>query len=125
MATRFVATEECDAHIKFKEAYIGAKQEDIAIIQSPVGMPGRALRNTFIRKVTDQGDEKRGCFRCLKGCNPATAPYCIFRALVNAVTGNVDEGLIFVGSNAYRIDRIVPVKELMNELVQDAELALS
>ncbi len=124
MATRFVATEECDADIKFKEAYVNAGKDDIVIIKSPVGMPGRALRNSFIRRVTEYGDEIRGCYQCLKGCNPKIAPYCIFRALVNAVTGRVDDGLIFVGSNAYRIDRIVPVKELMEELVHDAELAL-
>lgn len=125
MATRFVATEECDADIKFKEAYVKAGQDDIVIIKSPVGMPGRALRNSFVRKVTESGDEIKGCFRCLKGCNPKVAPYCIFRALVNAVSGRVDDGLIFVGSNAFRIDKIVPVRELMDELVHETELALN
>ncbi|NCB51961.1 MAG: nitronate monooxygenase [Clostridia bacterium] len=125
MATRFVATDECDADIKFKEAYVAAKQDDIVIIKSPVGMPGRALHNSFIQKVTEQGDEIRGCFQCLKGCNPKVAPYCIFKALANAVSGRLDEGLIFVGSNVYRVNKIVLVKELMEELVRDTELALN
>lgn len=125
MATRFVVTEECDADIRFKEAYIKAEEDDILIIKSPVGMPGRALNNSFIKKVTEYGDEVRGCFRCLKGCNPNVAPYCICRALINAVTGKVDDGLIFVGSNADKVKKIVSVKELMAELVQDTELALN
>jgi len=125
MATRFVATDECDADIKFKLEFVNAKKEDIVIIKSPVGMPGRALNNKFIKKVNEFGDEIKGCFQCLKGCNPKVAPYCISVALNNAVTGDVDNGLIFVGSNAYRVDKIVPVKELMEELLRDTELALS
>lgn len=124
MATRFVATHECDADIKFKEAYINAEQDDIVIIKSPVGMPGRALNNSFIKKVAECGDEIKGCVQCLKGCNPKVAPYCISVALSNAVSGNVDNGLVFVGSNAHRVKKIVSVKELMEELVRDAELAL-
>lgn len=125
MATRFVATDECDADIRFKEAYVKAKKEDIMIINSPVGMPGRALNNKFIQKVSEQGDKISGCLQCLKGCNPNVAPYCISKALENAVLGNVDDGLIFVGSNAYKVDKIVPVRDLMRELVRDAELALA
>ena len=119
MATRFVATDECDADIKFKEAYVNAEKEDIVIIESPVGMPGRALNNKFIQKVSEEGDEIRGCFQCLKGCNPKKAPYCISVALINAVKGNVDEGLIFAGSNVHRVKKIVPVKELIQELMDD------
>ncbi|NCA80184.1 MAG: nitronate monooxygenase, partial [Sphingobacteriia bacterium] len=115
MATRFVATNECDADLKFKEAYINSKKEDIIIINSPVGMPGRALNNKFIKKIAEYGDEIKGCFLCLKGCNPKVAPYCISTALINAVKGKVDEGLVFVGSNAYRVDKIVSVKELIEE----------
>lgn len=124
MATRFVATDECDADIKFKQAYIEATESDITIIKSPVGMPGRALNNAFIKKVAEQGDDIKGCLACLQGCKPSTAPYCISTALINAVTGNIDEGLVFVGSNAYRIEKIVSVKELMEELVQGAQQAL-
>lgn len=124
MATRFVATDECDADIAYKEAYVHAEEEDVVIINSPVGMPGRALNNPFIKKVAERGDDIRGCFRCLKGCNPKVAPYCISKALINAVTGKVDDGLIFVGSNVYRVKEIVPVKELIAELKAEAEAAL-
>lgn len=122
MATRFVATEECDADIKYKEAYIAAEKDDILIINSPVGMPGRALNNEFIKKLSAHGKEISECFRCLKGCNPNIAPYCISTALINAVKGNVDEGLIFVGSNVGRVDKIMSVKHLMKELLHDMEL---
>jgi nitronate monooxygenase len=122
MATRFTATDECDADIKYKEAYISAKKEDIVIIQSPVGMPGRALNNKFIRKLDEYGIEIKSCSQCLTGCNPKIAPYCISTALINAVKGNVDDGLVFVGSNVYRIDKITSVKRLMKELLDDLDL---
>ena len=124
MATRFVATEECDASPEFKKAYVNAKKEDIKIIKSPVGMPGRAVKNKFIKKVEESKSKITKCYNCIKTCNPAETPYCITRALINAVKGNVDEGLIFCGSNVDRVDKIVTVKELMNELVQGAEMAL-
>lgn len=116
IASRFVATQECDADDKYKQAYIEAKPEDIAIVMSPVGMPGRALRNKFIRRVEESPIPVTRCFNCLEKCNPAKVPYCITRALINAVRGDIDEGLIFVGSNVGRINKIVPVKELMAEL---------
>ncbi|QAT41517.1 nitronate monooxygenase family protein [Clostridium sp. JN-9] len=120
MATRFVATFECDADIKYKEEYIKCKKEDIEIIISPVGMPGRAIRNDFIKRVEQGRIPPDKCFQCLKKCNPKETPYCITRALVDAVNGNVDNALIFTGSNAYRIDKIVSVKNLIDELKNDA-----
>lgn len=120
MATRFVATFECDADIKYKEEYIKCKKEDIEIIISPVGMPGRAIRNDFIKRVEQGRIPPDKCFLCLKKCNPKETPYCITRALVDAVNGNVDNALIFTGSNAYRIDKIVSVKSLIDELKNDA-----
>lgn len=121
MATRFVATEECDADIKYKNAYIAAKEEDIEIVKSPVGMPGRAVRNKFLDKV-DQGSTKvKRCFSCIKTCNPKETPYCITKALIEAVKGNVEDGLIFTGANAFKVNKIVTVKELMKELVTEAE----
>lgn len=122
IASRFVATEECDADIKFKEAYVNAKEEDIQIVKSPVGMPGRAIRNEFIEKVEKEPIKPEKCLGCIKTCNPQETPYCITKALINSVTGNLKEGLIFCGSNVSRIDKIVNVKELMNELVTEAEM---
>jgi len=117
MATRFVATYECDASNEFKEAYIQAKKEDIKIIKSPVGMPGRAIRNSFIKKVEQERAKIDRCYGCIKTCDVRSSPYCITKALVNAVKGNMDEALVFCGSNAYRIDKIVHVHDLMQELV--------
>jgi len=121
MGTRFVATEECDAAVEYKMAYVNSEKEDIGIIQSPVGLPGRAIRNKFIKKVEEERIPPRRCYNCIKKCNPKDTPYCISNALIAAVKGNVDEGLIFVGSNAYRLDKIITVKELMKELVEEAE----
>ncbi|GIM29174.1 2-nitropropane dioxygenase [Clostridium polyendosporum] len=119
MATRFVTTEECDAHINFKNAYINSNKESIKIVKSPVGMPGRAINNKFVQKVNLEGMKVTKCYRCLTPCNPQTTPYCITQALINAVSGNVDEGLIFCGENAYRLNKIVTVKELMEELEKE------
>lgn len=125
MATRFVATEECDADIKYKEAYIKATKEEIEIVQSPVGMPGRAIKNKFMEEVEKKkaegikGTDKK-CLGCIKTCNPVETPYCITRALINAVKGDIENALLFVGSNAYRINEITTVNSLINELVEEA-----
>ena len=117
MATRFIATYECDADPAFKQALIDAGQEDIAIIQSPVGLPGRAIRNQFIRDV-EAGERKPfTCpFKCLKTCDYKTAPYCIALALGNAQQGRLEQGFAFTGANGYRVDRLVSVAELIAEL---------
>lgn len=119
MATRFVATNECDADQKFKEAYINAKKEDIKIIKSPVGMPGRAVYNTFIKGAETKKCKIDRCYNCIKTCNPADTPYCITKALVNAVKGDIHNGLIFCGSNVEKIKEIVSVHDLMSELVYE------
>ena len=121
MATRFVATNECDASEAFKQAYVNAKKDDIKIIKSPVGMPGRAIKNEFIKKVEASKSKITKCYNCIKTCNPAETPYCITKALINSVRGNIKEGLIFCGSNIDKIDKIVSVKELMQELIIEAE----
>lgn len=115
MATRFVTTKECDASDAYKQAYINAKKEDIVIIKSPVGMPGRAVHNAFLDKVAAGESPVTKCRQCMSACNPVTAPYCITEALINAVKGNLDEGLIFCGSNAYRAQRIETVADIMEE----------
>lgn len=117
MATRFVATKECDASIEFKEAYVNAKKEDIKIIKSPVGMPGRAIYNKFIKQTESRKCKIDKCYQCIKTCNIASSPYCITKALIHSVKGDVDNGLIFCGSNVSRIKEIVSVHDLMQELV--------
>ncbi len=118
IATRFVTTRECDASDAYKQAYIDAKQEDIVIVKSPVGMPGRAIHNAFLDKVAAGERFMRGCRQCITTCKPDTAPYCITEALINAVEGNLGEGLIFCGRNAYRADHIETVADIMEEFSQ-------
>lgn len=125
MGTRFVATRECDAHENYKEAYLKASKGDIQIVKSPVGMPGRAIRNEFIKALEETNQKVAKCYNCLKPCNPATTPYCISKALIQAVKGDVKNGLIFTGSNAYKLNKIISVKQLINELVSHAEAALT
>lgn len=126
MATRFVATPECPAAQAFKDAYIKAKKEDVFIIKSPVGMPGRAIRTKFLDRVFSGETIPNKCaYRCLRSCNPREVPYCIAKAMINAVDGNLDEAILFAGSNVERIDRIMPVRELMDELIAGANKALA
>lgn len=119
MGTRFVATEECDASLEFKEEYIKSKKEDIDFILSPVGMPGQAIINPFMKKVQLEKEKIKKCYNCLTPCNPAKAPYCISKALINSVNGDVDNGLIFIGKQGYRLDKITTVNKLMEELLED------
>lgn len=116
IASRFVATQECDADERYKQAYIQAKKEDIEIVMSPVGMPGRALKNAFVQKIEKKPLPVSRCFNCLEKCNPAKVPYCITKALINAVRGDIENGLIFVGANVGRITRMTNVHDLMAEL---------
>jgi NAD(P)H-dependent flavin oxidoreductase YrpB (nitropropane dioxygenase family) len=121
MGTRFVCTDECDVHENFKKAYINAKKEDLVIIKSPVGLPGRVIKNTFVEEVQKGKTSPTACsFHCLRTCNPKTAPYCIARALTSAAEGDLDAGFVFAGSNAYRCTEIVPVKKLIEEIVSEA-----
>lgn len=117
MATRFVTTNECDASDEFKNTYIAAKKEDIGIIKSPVGMPGRAIINQFIRDV-EAGERKpfKCPYHCIITCDYMNSPYCIALALTNAKKGNLKNGFAFAGANAYRADKIISVKELIDSL---------
>jgi nitronate monooxygenase len=125
MATRFVATEECDAHENFKQAFLDSTESTISIIQSPIGMPGRAIRNPFIiREESGEKDPLTHCYKCIKMCHPGETPYCISNALIDSVTGDTENGLVFAGSNAYRLHKLTTVKQLMDELVAEAEEAL-
>lgn len=117
MGTRFVATEECDASTAFKEAYVRCTSGDIVIIQSPVGLPGRAIDGVFLREVREGGRKPVTCpYQCLKTCDFQKSPYCISRALIQARNGHLRNGFIFAGANAHRVERILTVPELMAEL---------
>lgn len=126
MATRFVCTDECDVHENFKKAYINAQKEDLCIIQSPVGLPGRVLRNDFVDKINAGATLPNKCgYRCLKTCKPKTTPYCIADVLIKAADGKLDESFVFAGTNAYRCEKIVPVRELVAELAEGLIKALA
>jgi len=125
MGTRFVTTEECDASMGFKQTYINATEGDIEIIQSPVGMPGRALSNNFIDKVKQGLKTPIKCpFHCIKTCDVSSSPYCIITALYNAYKGNMEGGYAFAGSNAHLATKITTVKEIFKELVADWQIAI-
>lgn len=124
LGTRFVPTEECDAARNFKEAYINSTKDSIQLIKSPVGMPGRAIRNEFVKTVEKEKIPVNKCYNCLIPCSPGTTDYCISKALINSVQGDVDHGLIFAGSNAYKISEMTTVKKLVTELVAEAETKL-
>jgi len=120
MATRFVTTNECDASAAFKQTYIDAVEKDIEIIKSPVGMPGRAIVNSFIDKVRAGKKQPFSCpFKCIKTCEVTSSPYCIITALFNAFKGNFESGYAFAGTNAFRATRISSVKEIFAELVEE------
>ncbi|MDE5690701.1 MAG: nitronate monooxygenase [Alistipes sp.] len=117
MGTRFVTTDECDADPAFKQSYIDASREDIEIIESPVGMPGRALRSSFLERVKEGLKRPKACpFDCIKTCDVTRSPYCIMLALYNAFRGKLQNGYAFCGANAWRAEKIQSVRELMTSL---------
>jgi nitronate monooxygenase len=125
MATRFVATYECDASDEFKQAFLDCKEEDIVIIDSPVGLPGRAIRDNFLERIASGAKEKFQCpWKCLRTCDFKNVPYCIALALTNAKKGILEHGFAFAGANVYRVNKLVSVKELIDELVAGYELAV-
>ena len=123
IGTRFIATEECDAHPNFKQMMVDAKAEDVRIVASPVGMPARALYTPLLKRL-ESGEKFRAlkCNNCLTACKKGdNIPYCISRALIEAVQGNVEDGLFFCGENVHRIERIVTVEALMKEILEEAQ----
>jgi nitronate monooxygenase len=126
MATRFVCTDECDVHRNFKQAYLNAGKEDIIVIDSPVGMPGRVINNAFVEKIKRGETVPFNCaYQCLRSCDPMTVPYCIAKVLLRAAEGNMDESFAFAGENAYRCTEIVPVKQLIGQLAEETAYYLS
>lgn len=114
IATRFIATEECDAHPAYKAEFL--KHESTFIIQSPVGMPGRALKTPFMKRISAAPVPPKNCTKCITHCNPATTPYCISRALIAAAKGDLENGLFFCGANVEKITEITTVKKIFEEL---------
>jgi nitronate monooxygenase len=123
IATRFLTTTECNASKEFKERHLYNK-DPIVIIKSPVGMPGRAIENNFIREVSAGKRFNLGpCVECLRGCeyHQKGTGYCIIRALDNVRRGDVENGVLFTGTNGNRLEEnegIVPVSQVMKKLIQ-------
>ena len=116
VGTRFVTTYECDAHENYKNAYINSTFDDIKIVQSPVGLPGRAIHNKFIDDISTNRPTITKCYNCISKCNPKDTPYCISKALINAVSGDVENGLLFCGADAYKADKLSSVDDVISEL---------
>jgi len=126
IATRLVPTDECDASVEFKEVYVNSKKEDLMLIESPVGLPGRAIRNKFLEDVAAGIKKPVKCpWKCLKTCDYKKAPYCISLALINASKGKLKNGFVFAGSNAYRTTKIQSVRAVLNEMKEEYKIAMA
>ena len=118
VASRFVTTAECDADPRYKQAYLDAGEEDVMFIKSPVGLPGRAIRNAFADRVmSGNAFPPKRCHGCIKGCRPAEIPYCITEALIRAVQGDTENGLLFCGADAWKSEHIETVREVIDSLL--------
>lgn len=124
MGSIFVPTDECDASPIFKQVFVDSSKKDMMIIQSPVGMPGRAFAGEFIRSVNKGNEKPKACpFHCIKTCDYVKSPYCIIKALYNAAKGNMSKGYAFAGANAYLTEKISSVNEVINKLKNEFTIA--
>ncbi len=121
IATRFVLTKECSVDDNFKKVLLNATKDDITLMRSPVGLPGRAVKTPFVKQLLED-ESKLKCrkcpYKCLKKCDHV---YCISERLMAARDGNVEEGLFFSGENVYKINDILSVKEVFDQFVSQAE----
>lgn len=126
IGTRFIATYECDAAQEFKELYVRSKEDDLVFIQSPVGMPAKAIKTKFLEDVLRGEKKDFDCnYQCLRTCDPLTVQFCIAKALIDAVEGDIDKAVAFAGTYISRIDKIVSVKEMIDEIAEEAAEELS
>nr|NQU91526.1 nitronate monooxygenase [Bacteroidota bacterium] len=117
MGTRFVTTHECDAALSFKQNYINCSSDDITLIDSPVGLPGRVISNDFIKAIQNGKQKPVKCpWKCLKTCNYRDVQFCIAEALFNAANGNFENGFSFAGAKAYLAKEIISVKETFQQI---------
>lgn len=117
MGTRFVLSEECAVDDAFKKTYLNAREEDVVLVKSPVGMPGRAIRNVLSEKLArGEAPKPKECQKCLKVCSKE---YCIIKALDNSRLGKVDEGIVFSGQNVFKIKEILSVQKIFEKLIRE------
>ena len=121
IGTRFIATFECSAAQAYKDLYVKSKEEDLVFIQSPVGMPAKAIRTKFLDDVLRGERKDFNCaYQCLRTCDPLTVQFCIAKALIDAVEGDIDNAVAFAGTYISRIDKIMSVKEMIDGIVSEA-----
>lgn len=126
IGTRFIATNECSADIKYKQMFVDATEDDLVYIQSPVGMPAKVIKTKFVEEMLGGGRRPISCnYQCLRTCDPQKAPFCIAKALIDAVEGDIDNAIVFASSYVSRIKKIVPVKDLIDEITSEAERELA
>jgi len=117
IGTKFITTEEAGIDRKSKQVFVDAKNEDVVVIKSPVGLPVRVLNTPLVQRVIDGGREKFTCpYRCLRTCRPAKVPFCIAKALLSTWRGDVENGLYMTGCNVDDLDEIIPLKEFFDTL---------
>ncbi|MBD3271694.1 MAG: nitronate monooxygenase, partial [Elusimicrobia bacterium] len=125
IATRFICTNECDVPDAVKQAVLDAKKEDMVVINSPVGMPGRVIKNPFVELIMKDEQIPFNCdYKCLKTCDYKNVQYCVAEALVNGSRGNFHHGFLMAGMNAYKVKNIVSVNDLIQELTDEAVIHL-
>ena len=122
MGSRFAASLEANGAPSLKEYYLKSQPEDVVVIESPVGLPGRAVRTPFSKRVMAGRVPPKTCDSCLKACKHN---FCIVRALIRAQQGDLETGLVFTGEYMPRIKEILPVREIIRRLVAEAEEAYS
>ncbi len=126
MGTRFVCTKECDAHENFKQTYVQAEKKDVTLIQSPVGLPGRVIKNRFTEMILRGEKLNNKCkFHCLKTCIPKEVQYCIAKVLAKAAGGHLEDSFVFAGENAYKCTEIISVQSLVNRLKEEVAAELN
>ncbi|URM32600.1 nitronate monooxygenase [Cytobacillus firmus] len=119
MGTRFVATHECDAPLSFKEKYVHAKQEDIVMVKTTVGLEGRAIKNNFTEQISDNKKVKiKKCIDCLKNCSYR---FCTLDSLVTSMEGDCENGLVFAGARVHEINEILPVQTIIHNIKREYE----
>lgn len=120
IATRFIATPECDASDEYKQMIVNAKEEDIVRVSSPAGLPGRAVKNYLTKMLEKTNLKVNYCVNCLKTCKKVGIPYCITEQLGNSASGD-NKGLIFTGAKAHLIEKIESVDTIVKRIVQECK----
>ncbi|HJV44749.1 MAG TPA: nitronate monooxygenase [Bacillota bacterium] len=122
MGTRFVASDECDAPLSFKQRYVEATAEETILVKTTVGLHGRAIKNHFTELIS--GDNKLKidkCHDCLKACSYR---FCTLDSLIKSMGGDVEEGLVFAGARVSEIHDILPVQQIIDNIMNEYQTAV-